>query len=107
MLICTTESVPGKKVLKVEGFVKGTCVRTKSFGKDFGAGIKNLVGGEIDSYTELQEESRKIAISRLIKDAKRLNPEVNAILAIRITSTQITQGASEVSVYGTAVVLED
>ncbi len=100
MLIVTTETVHGKELIQL-GMVKGSSVRAKNIGRDFTAGLKNLVGGEIEGYRELQDESRKMAMSRMLKEAEELGAD--AIVATRITSSSIAQGVSEILVYGTAV----
>lgn len=101
MKILTTETVTGQEVGEVLGLVKGSSVRAKNIGRDFAAGLKNIVGGEIEGYRELQDESRKIAISRMVKEAEGLGAD--AIIMMRITSSSIAQGVSEILVYGTAV----
>lgn len=103
MIILTTENVPGHNVSQYLGLVKGSSVRAKHVGSDFAAGLKNLVGGEIEGYRQLQDESRKMAISRMIAEAEALNAD--AIVMMRITSSSIAQGVSEILVYGTAVKL--
>lgn len=105
MLICTTEIVAGKKVVETKGFVKGSTIRAKNLGKDILAGFKHMVGGEIKEYQKMMEESRKIAIARMVEDAEAKG--ANAILGFRLGSAMVMQGASEVIAYGTAVVLED
>lgn len=100
MLIVTTEQITGREIEQI-GLVKGSSVRAKNIGRDFTAGLKNLVGGEIEAYRELQDESRKIAMSRMVAEAEKLNAD--AIVTMRITSSSIAQGVSEILVYGTAV----
>lgn len=100
MLIVTTDQITGKEIEQV-GLVKGSSVRAKNIGRDFTAGLKNIVGGEIEGYRELQDESRKIAMSRMVAEAEKLNAD--AIVTMRITSSSIAQGVSEILVYGTAV----
>ena len=89
--------------LKIEalGLVKGSVVQAKSFGKDFMSGMKNLVGGEVEAYTDLLIQARQIATKRMVDDAQGLGAD--AVLNIRYTSSSIMQGAAEVTVYGTAV----
>ncbi len=103
MLIVTTENVQSRETVEVCGLVKGSSVRAKNVGNDILAGLKNIVGGEINSYRELQDESRKIAMSRMIEEAEKMNAD--AIVAMRITSSTIAAGTSEILVYGTAVKL--
>lgn len=100
MLILTIESVPGK-TFEVLGMVKGATVQTKHAGKDFLAGFKNLVGGEIVSYTEMLNEARQIATDRMIKEANALGAD--AVVGVRYASSEVMQGAAEVFAYGTAV----
>ncbi len=104
MKIVTTETIHGTEVREVLGLVKGSSVRAKNIGRDFTAGLKNIVGGEIEGYRELQDESRKIAISRMVREAEEM--DADAIVAFRITSSSISQGVSEILVYGTAVKLD-
>lgn len=101
MKIVTTEQITGKVITEELGLVKGSSVRAKNIGRDFTAGLKNIVGGEIEGYRELQDESRKIAMSRMVAEAEAIGAD--AIVAMRITSSSIAQGVSEILVYGTAV----
>lgn len=105
MLILTIESVPGKKITEVKGLVKGSTIRAKHIGKDIGAGLKQLVGGELTGYDEMMTEARKIAIGRMVEDAEVKG--ANAIIGFRLTSAAVMQGAAEMLAYGTAVVVED
>ncbi len=104
MLLTNLEYVPGKNISKHLGLVQGSTVRAKHVGRDFMAGIKNIFGGELKGYTELLHESREEAIDRMCQQAKSIG--ANAILNIRFSTSTITQGASELYVYGTAVILE-
>lgn len=103
MIITTTETIPNKQITEVLGVSRGSTVRARNFGRDFMAGIKNLVGGEIDEYTKLQAQSREEAIERMVKDAERLGAD--AIVNVRFATSVIMQGASEILAYGTAVKL--
>jgi uncharacterized protein YbjQ (UPF0145 family) len=105
MLISTTDFIPNKDIVEFKGLVKGTSVRAKHIGKDFLAGLKHIVGGEINTYKEMLDESRDFAISRMIKEAEDLG--ANAITSCRLSSSQVMQGASEMVAYGTAVVVQD
>ena len=105
MIITTIESVPGKKIKAHCGLVSGSTVRAKNAIKDFGAGLKNIVGGELKSYTELLAEAREEAIDRMKEQAKRLH--ANAIINVRFATSSVTAGAAEVYAYGTAVELVD
>ncbi len=100
MLLLNIDYVPGKK-LEALGIVKGTVVQTKNFGKDFMAGMKTLVGGELKGYTEMVTEARQIATKRMVDEAVALGAD--AIINIRFGSSSVMQGAAEVIAYGTAV----
>jgi len=104
VLITNIEVIPGRKIIKHLGLVQGSTVRAKHVGKDFLAGLKNIVGGELKSYTELLNESREEAVQRMIKQAEAVG--ANAILNVRFSTSSITQGAAELFAYGTAVVLD-
>jgi uncharacterized protein YbjQ (UPF0145 family) len=103
MIISTTETIPGKTVQEVLGISRGSTVRARNFGRDFLAGLKNLVGGEIDEYTKLQAQAREEAMQRMTQDAERMGAD--AILNVRFSTSMIMQGASEILAYGTAVKL--
>ncbi|MGL5640836.1 MAG: heavy metal-binding domain-containing protein [Paraclostridium sp.] len=105
MLVLTIENVPGKKITKVVGLVKGSTIRAKHIGKDIGASLKQLVGGELTGYDEMLVEARKIAIGRIVEDAQ--SKGANAIIGFRLTSATVMQGAAEMLAYGTAVIIED
>ena len=100
MTLVSIDTIPGRE-FEVLGIVKGTIVQTKNFGKDFMAGMKTLVGGEITGYTEMLIEARQIATKRMVDEAEALSAD--AIVGVRYGSSQIMQGAAEVIAYGTAV----
>ncbi|MCI7148158.1 MAG: YbjQ family protein [Candidatus Fimisoma sp.] len=100
MLLLTLNYIPGKEI-EALGIVKGTTVQTKNFGKDFMAGMKTLVGGELSAYTEMLNEARQIATKRMVDDAEALGAD--AVINVRYGSASMMQGAAEVVVYGTAV----
>ena len=100
MLLLNIDYIPGKE-LEPLGMVKGNIVQTKNFGRDFMAGMKTLVGGEIASYTDMLNEARQIAVKRMVDEAKAL--DADAVIGIRYGSAQVMQGAAEVLAYGTAV----
>lgn len=104
MLIVTTETIPGKEIVQVIGLVKGGTVRSKHIGKDIAASFKTVVGGELNGYNEMLDEARQIAIGRMVDEAEAQG--ANAILAMRLQSSTITQGAAEMVAYGTAVVIQ-
>ena len=100
MKLVSIETIPGQD-FEVIGVVKGTIVQSKNFGKDFMAGMKTLVGGEISSYTEMLVEARQIATKRMVDEAEQLGAD--AIVGVRYASSSVMQGAAEVLAYGTAV----
>lgn len=101
MIITNIETIPNKKVVAHCGLVSGSTVRAKNAIKDFGAGLKNIVGGELKSYTELLSEAREEALKRMVAQAKKL--KANAIVNVRFATSSITAGAAEVYAYGTAI----
>lgn len=105
MIITTTEIVPNKEISQILGIARGSTVRARNIGRDFFAGIKNIVGGELDEYTKLQADSREQALQRMEQDAGRLGAD--AIVNVRIATSVITQGAAEILAYGTAVKLAE
>lgn len=100
MKLVSIDSIPGKEY-EALGLVKGTIVQSKNFGRDFMAGLKTLVGGEIVGYTEMLNEARQIATKRMVDEAKALGAD--AIIGVRYGSSAVMQGAAEVVAYGTAV----
>jgi uncharacterized protein YbjQ (UPF0145 family) len=103
MIFVTTETVPGKEIVELKGFVRGSTVQAKHIGKDIIAGLKTIVGGEISEYSELMEQARQQAIERMIKDAEQRG--ANAIVTVRFETSAVMQNASEIIAYGTAVVV--
>ncbi len=101
IIATTTDFIPGKEVVEILGIARGSTVRARNFGADFLAGLKNLVGGEVDQYTKLQAHSREQALKRMIDDARRLGAD--AVINVRFTTSMIMQGMSEILAYGTAV----
>jgi uncharacterized protein YbjQ (UPF0145 family) len=104
MIITTTDSVPGREITEILGVSRGSTVRARNFGRDIFAALKNLVGGEIKEYTKLQAYSREQALQRLEEDAMKMGAD--AIVNIRIHTSMIMQGTSEILAYGTAVKLK-
>ena len=102
--VTNIEQIPGKTIRTHLGMVQGNTVRAKHAGRDIMAGFKNIVGGELKGYTELLTESREEATQRMIEQAKSLG--ANAILNVRFSTSSVTAGASELFVYGTAVIVE-
>ena len=104
MKLLSINYIPGKEI-EALGMVKGTVVQTKNIGRDFMAGMKTLVGGEIVGYTEMLNEARHIAVKRMVDEAKEL--EADAVIDIKYGSSQVMSGAAEVIAYGTAVKILD
>ena len=100
MKLLSINYIPGKEI-EALGLVKGTVVQTKNIGRDFMAGMKTLVGGEIVGYTEMLNEARQIAVKRMVDEAKELGAD--AVIDIKYGSSQVMSGAAEVIAYGTAV----
>lgn len=105
MIVCTTEDIPGKRVVKCLGLVRGNTVRARHIGHDISAFLRNLIGGEVKDYTKMLGETREQSIDRMIAEAVDLG--ANAILAVRFSTSYIMSGAAELLAYGTAVIVED
>ncbi len=105
MIVTTTDSIESKRVKRVLGLVKGNTIRARHIGKDLTAAFKNITGGEVREYTKLMAESREQCLDRMREEATRLG--ANAIVGVRFMTTSVMQGAAELLVYGTAVILED
>ena len=100
MLILTTDNVPGKNI-EALSLVTGACIMSKHIGKDIGAGLRNLVGGEMKAYVEMLNQAKDEALERLKEAADAIGAD--AVVGIRYGSSAIVQGAAEIMVYGTAV----
>ena len=104
MITTTSENIPNKKIVETLGVVQGSTVRAKHIGKDILAGFQNLIGGEVKQYTNLLNDARAQAMRRMIEEAELLNAD--AIVNIRIVTSMVSQMASEILVYGTAVKID-
>ena len=104
MIVSNMEIIPGKHIKEHLGLVQGSTVRTKHFGRDLMAGIKNIFGGELRGYTELLQEAREEAVDRMKQQAEAVG--ANAVLNVRFSTSSVTQGAAELFAYGTAVIME-
>jgi uncharacterized protein YbjQ (UPF0145 family) len=104
MIIAPASSIAGYRVTKTLGLVKGNTIRARHLGKDILAGLKNLVGGEIEEYTKMMAEAREQALDRMVAEAQTLG--ANAVLDLRFSTSYIMGSASEIMAYGTAVMLE-
>jgi uncharacterized protein YbjQ (UPF0145 family) len=104
MLVVTTEKVVGHRVTEMKGQCFGVVVRSRGLGGNIMAGLRSIVGGEIDEYTQLVEEARRHAVDRLVRNATAMG--ANAVLMMRFDSAEIGQTMSEIVAYGTAAVIE-
>ena len=104
MITTNIETVPGRTIVEHYGIVQGSTIRAKHLGRDFAAGLKNIVGGELRGYTELLKESRDQAFMRMVEQAEELG--ANAVVNVRFATSSVAAGASESLCYGTAVFVE-
>jgi len=104
MLLSTTETIPGRKIVKHLGLARGNTIRARHIGRDIMAFLRNIVGGEITDYTKMMAEAREQALDRMIENAQQMG--ANAIVGLRFASTEIMNCAAELLAYGTAVVVE-
>ena len=105
MILTTTESIKGKRIVHTLGLAKGNTIRARHIGRDIMAMLRNIVGGEITDYTKLLAESREQSLDRMVADGQRLG--ANAIVEVRFATSVLMGGAAELLAYGTAVVVED
>lgn len=105
MITVTTDFVPGKDVTEALGVVQGSTIQSKHLGKDITAGLKTIIGGELKGYSEMLQEAREIALTRMIADAEQKGAD--AVINIRFATSSIMAGAAEILAYGTAVRLTD
>ena len=101
MVITTGNEIPGKKIVEILGVVRGSTVRARNIGRDIGASLKSLIGGEIKTYTEMTANARDEAYNRMVNQAIAL--KADAIIGVRFMTSMVMQGASEMLAYGTAV----
>ncbi|GMQ82183.1 MAG: YbjQ family protein [Rhodothermia bacterium] len=104
MLIVTTPTIEGHRIVEHLGLVRGNTIRAKHIGKDILAGLRQIVGGEIKEYTEMLIEARNEAILRMETDAERVG--AHAVVNVRFMTAQVMTGAAELLAYGTAVTIE-
>jgi len=104
IIVTTTSEIPGKSIKEIIGVVKGNTVRSRNIGVDIGAGLKNIIGGEIKSYTEMVSKARDEAYNRIVNNAIELGAD--AIISMRFMTSTVMTGASEMLAYGTAVKLK-
>jgi len=104
LIITTGNEIPGKKIVSILGVAMGSTVRARNIGRDIGAGLKNLIGGEIKTYTEMTSHARDESFNRMVNKAIEL--KADAIIGVRFMTSMVMQGASEMLAYGTAVKLQ-
>jgi uncharacterized protein YbjQ (UPF0145 family) len=104
MIVVNTETIPGREIVEVLGLVRGNTIRAKHIGKDIMAGLRNIVGGELTEYTEMISEAREEAINRMLEEAEKLRAD--AVVNVRLTTSQVATSAAEILAYGTAVRLK-
>jgi uncharacterized protein YbjQ (UPF0145 family) len=105
MIVTTTSEVPGMRILRTHGLVRGNSIRARHLGRDVVAVLRNLAGGEIHEYTKLMGEVREQAIDRMVEEARELG--ANAVVCVRFEASEVMSGASEILAYGTAVTLDE
>lgn len=105
MILTTTETIKGKRIVRTLGLAKGNTIRARHIGRDIMALLRNIVGGEITDYTKLLAESREQSLDRMAADAQRLG--ANAVVEVRFATSVLMGGAAELLAYGTAVVVAD
>ena len=105
MIVTTTETIKGKRIVRTVGLARGNTIRARHLGRDVLAALRNVVGGEIRDYTKLLAEAREQALDRMTAEAQRLG--ANAIVGVRFSTSLLMMSAAELLAYGTAVVVED
>lgn len=104
IIVTTSNTIPERKIAEILGVVRGCTVRARNIGRDIGAGLRNIVGGEVKTYTEMSKQARDEAYNRMVNEAIELGAD--AIIGVRFTTSMIMGGASEILAYGTAVKLK-
>ncbi|MFL2943525.1 MAG: YbjQ family protein [Limisphaerales bacterium] len=104
-MVVTAPNIPGKKIVRVLGLVRGNTIRARHVGKDIVAGLRNVVGGEVTEYAKLLSESREQALDRMLVEAESLG--ANAVISVQFETSVIMGGAAEMMAYGTAVIVEE
>lgn len=104
MIVVTTHDLPGYRIKKVHGMVRGNTIRARHLGKDLTAALRNIAGGEITEYTKMLAEAREQSIDRMLEEADSL--QANAVLGVRFQTSMVQSGAAEMLCYGTAVTVE-
>ena len=104
MIVTPSSELPGQRVVKDFGLVKGNTIRARHLGKDILASFKGVIGGEIREYTKMMAESREQALDRMIEEARSLGAD--AVVNVRFSTSYVMGNAAEILVYGSAVTLE-
>jgi uncharacterized protein YbjQ (UPF0145 family) len=104
VIVTTGNDIPGRSIKEIVGVVRGSTVRARNIGRDIGAGFKNLVGGEIKTYTQMTNDARDEAFNRMVNEA--ISKKADAVIGMRFSTSMIMQGAAEMVAYGTAVKLK-
>jgi uncharacterized protein YbjQ (UPF0145 family) len=105
VLLATSDTIAGHRVVRTLGLVRGNTIRSRHIGRDILANLRNVVGGEISEYTKLLAEAREQALDRLVEEAESLG--ANAVVSLRFQTTEVMKAAAELLAYGTAVVIEE
>jgi uncharacterized protein YbjQ (UPF0145 family) len=105
MIVTTTGTLPGRRIVRTLGLVRGNTIRARHIGRDIGAALRSIVGGEVLEYTKMLAEAREQAIDRMTAEAERLG--ANAVVEVRFSTSMVMTGAAEILCYGTAVVHEE
>lgn len=104
MIMVSSDEIPGRRIIKTLGLVRGNTIRTRHIGRDIMARLRGIIGGEIVEYTKMISEAREQALDRMAAEAEKLG--ANAIVAVRFGTAEMMQSAAEILAYGTAVVIE-
>ena len=105
MIVTTTDTIVGKRIVRTLGLVRGNTIRARHVGRDIVAGLRSVVGGEISEYTKLMAEAREQAMDRMVEEAQSLG--ANAVVEVRFSTSEVMKAAAELLAFGTAVVVED
>jgi uncharacterized protein YbjQ (UPF0145 family) len=105
MIVTTTGTLPGRRIVRTLGLVRGNTIRARHIGRDIGAALRSMAGGEVKEYTKMLAEAREQAIDRMTDEAERLG--ANAVVEVRFSTSMVMTGAAEILCYGTAVVAEE
>lgn len=104
MIVVTTPTVPGRRIVAVHGLVRGNTIRARHAGRDILAALRNVAGGEVREYTKMLAEAREQAIDRMLDEAAAVGAD--AVVGVRFQTSMVMRGAAEMLCYGTAVELE-